>query len=395
MEPYLTINQIIERYSKFTEINPRIFDFKNDFSSSFLIFELFKAANDFDPKLYTLEFVQKASLRIVKSSKYIFLLKLFNIIYLIIFSFLYFLFGSKQNKILFACKNNFSEHDLNIIARDKEIISVPFFRPGGFYLSSIFLRNDGSMKLSSLSSSLYYLEIFIVRFILKLLRVNEVVLKNSSSLGSHLIASAAQQTNIHVTILAHGYIADYLFLTIFPCLADRYLIWTQGQKVLMEKLKSTLPNLLGKEIIFESLNKKIPSDLENFDKNFLEGSISCAVIATQFYFDHDAEIIDNDKYFSELYGSSSKLTFFLHPADRNNSSIIERIALLAPCSNFASEKETLDKYDLVLISSISSLFDERIRNYGGKICIFPYDYFHPIGKSFIEIVYELEQVNDY
>lgn len=383
------IETILKNYRSFVLHNDRLYDKDRGFRSAVSIFPLLDAAHQHDPKTYTKEHIERAKKRIATNSKRNIFLKFFNYIYLCFYGLLFYIFASSKPTTLFACDLDFTIEEMAKVSRRKNVLNFPTFRPGAFFTSSICLSAQGHVTMPTLASTLYVVELYLLRFLLTCFRVDEIVLRNSSVTGGFLVADAARRSAISINIVSHGYLLDFLFLTILPCLADRYVFWTRGQETLFKKVFSEAHELKLTSCQLDNLDRCIISNAQSLEIINNKKYDNIALLATQFYFDYDIEIIDNERYFSVLNKLGSKVTFYLHPADRSKE-VRDKIKHFLPDAIFANVGDNFLDSDLLIASSLSMLFDNDVKTFSGTVLLHPYDFSNLLNKSFIDITLQLE-----
>ena len=381
---------IINYFTEFFTRNINFYSTADKFQKSINVFSLFDAAHEYDPETYTLERVVLAKKRLASSSRRSVFKKVINYVYLILLG-LVFSIWRRSPSVLFACNNCFSHEEQRLILQGRRPLHLSTFRPGAFFISSILMNEIGHIDNLKLASKIYKLEKSILRLLLGLFNIHEVVLRNSSFTGAFLIADAAKESKITISIIAHGYLLDPLFLTVFPCLADRYILWTKGQVSLLSSIRDRLDNLQLGDCSFEHFARMLPAKITRLTSVKPSPCIKYGLIASQFYSGNERESSNNSIYFKPLRSMGASLTLFPHPADRSPK-VISKIKDFLPDALFATEVVNYSEFDVIIISSISMLFEDKIKNFKGNLIIYPYEVAACFNQTFMDIALELENV---
>lgn len=97
-----------------------------------------------------------------------------------------------------------------------------------------------------------------VEIYMRLNAISGLILQNEHTFEEKIIVKAANQLNIPIITVAHGYIHETDLITIAPFTANYILLWTQSQKDLLDSYDTEFANrtlFLGWP--FQPLNKKI------------------------------------------------------------------------------------------------------------------------------------------
>jgi|GEM_PF-3663192 len=206
--------------------------------------------------------------------------------------------------------------------------------------------------LNKLNSSVENDMDYLVR-VIKFFNIQEVMCDNDCYPESVILSKAFSKAKVRFTVINHGYISDQSYVGSLPINADMLFVWTEFEKM-------AIKSMIGCNE-FSKIDCIGFPKLEKINNLIKKNIVLCIMAPIIDCVENDAYIESINKIYAIISSFNLDLIIRLHPAERGNKKIVEK---LNSCGFALSQRSLLDELSRsrIVIGSYSSALVEAAYN---------------------------------